>query len=184
MAVYLEDGNVRPFRAVVLSPGDQNTISIRNTAQMEYPIFAGVEANIKGPGADNIGDRLDQMDASRIIQGGAVFTMPFAPSVASVQILLKTDGRPLNARIELLQGPNNVKQVMEVYTEDGTERPFFTILETPGTGNVIRIVNTATVEFPINANVEPFMVEQGSDDLFVVSEQDSASRSRFFFLDS
>jgi hypothetical protein len=184
VAVYLEDGNLRPFRAVILSPGDQNTISIRNTAQMEYPIFAGVEANVKGTGEGSIATRLEQMNANRVVQGGAVFTMPFAPSVASVQILLKTDGRPLNARIELLQGPNNVKQVMEVYTEDGTERPFYSILETPGTGNVVRIVNTATIEFPININVEPFMVEQGADDFFVVSDQGTESSSRFFFMES
>ncbi|KAG7347717.1 hypothetical protein IV203_016422 [Nitzschia inconspicua] len=185
IAVYLEDGAVRPFRAVIMSPGDQNSVAIRNTAQMEYPLFAGVEANVKEPGNSmSISQRLDQIVATKIIQGGAVFTMPFSPSVASVQVLLKTDGRPLNARIELLQGPNNVKQVMEVYTEDGTARPFYTILETPGTGNVVRIVNTATVEFPISANVEPFMVEENSDDLFVVSEDGTESSSRFFFMSS
>merc|ERR1712113_22536 len=52
MAVYLEDGNLRPFRAVIASPGSQNSIAIRNTASMEYPIAAGVEADIKDGGIE------------------------------------------------------------------------------------------------------------------------------------
>jgi hypothetical protein len=182
IAVYLEDGSVRPFRAVIMSPGSQNSIAIRNTAQMEYPLFAGVEANLKDPSSGmTLPERIDRISANRVIQGGAVFTMPFAPGVASVQVLLKTDGRPLNARIELLQGPNNVKQVMEVYCEDGTERPFYTIVETPGSGNVVRIVNTATIEFPILCNVEPFMVEEASNDLFIVSDESGTESSNSFF---
>ena len=76
-----------------------------------------------------------------------------------MQIALRTDGRPLNARIELLQGPNNNKQVMEVYTEDGSNRPFFVIIDTPGSGNVVRIVNSGTVEFPITASAESYIVD-------------------------
>lgn len=161
MSVYLEDGKDRPFNCVVESPGASNSISIRNTAEMEFPLVAGldVECDQSSVSAAKI---LRQKSDSRTVQGGAVFTTPFSPAVKSIQVLLETDGRPLNARIELLQGPNNNKQVMEVYTEDGNSRPFFCIIDTPGTGNVVRIVNSATIEFPITACVEPYMIEENS----------------------
>jgi len=156
MQVYLEDGSMRPFRTVVECPGDSNAISIRNTGELEFPLAAGVEPLYT---ADAPARVLDSLAPSRIVQGGAVYTTPFAPSVTAVQIMLKSDGRPLNARIELLQGPNNNKQVMEVYSEDGDERPFYIVIDTPGVGNVVRIVNTATVEFPLFAVLEPYTVD-------------------------
>merc|ERR1719380_581360 len=154
MRVYVENGQLRPFSAVVETPRGPNTIAIRNIGQIEFPIAANVFAEeVDNPSADALA-------SSMTVQGGALRTYPFDPSVDSVQVLLKTDGRPLNARIELLQGPNNNKQVIELYTEDGCDRPFFCVLETPGSGNVVRIVNTAPVEFPMTASVVPHMINQ------------------------
>ena len=152
MRVYNENGQLRPFNCVIETPRGPNTVSVRNIGQLEFPIAAEVFAD----GVDMPSP--DCLSSSMIVQGGALRTFPFDPTVDSVQVLLKTDGRPLNARIELLQGPNNNKQVIELYTEDGCDRPFFCILETPGSGNVVRIVNTAPVEFPMTAAVVPHTI--------------------------
>jgi len=156
MRVYVENGQLRPFSAVIETPRGPNTVAIRNIGQIEFPLAADVYADdreIDTPSSDCIASAMT-------IQGGALRTESFDPLVDSVQVLLKTDGRPLNARIELLQGPNNNKQVVELYTEDGLDRPFFCILETPGSGNVVRIVNTAPVEFPMTASVVPNSINE------------------------
>jgi hypothetical protein len=154
MRVYCENGELRPFNAVIETPRGPNTVAIRNIGQIEFPIAANViaeDVDMASPDAHSM---------STTVQGGALRTYPFDPTVDSVEVLIKTDGRPLNARIELLQGPNNNKQVIELYTEDGCDRPFFCILETPGAGNVIRIVNTSPVEFPMTAGVVPHSINQ------------------------
>ena len=154
MRVYVENGQLRPFSAVIATPRGPNTVAIRNIGQIEFPLAADVYANdVEYPSVDCTA-------SATTIQGGALRTYPFDPFVTSVQVLLRTDGRPLNARIELLQGPNNNKQVVELYTEDGYDRPFFAILETPGSGNVVRCVNTAPVEFPMTAAVVPNSINQ------------------------
>lgn len=149
MRVYLEDGQTRPFRAVIETPGSPNAVAIRNIADIESPMAAQVLAD------DIVTPSPRCQSSSTTIQGMALRTYSFDRSVDSVQVLIATDGRPLNARIELLQGPNNIKQVVELYAENGAERPFFAILETPGVGNVVRVVNTAPIEFLMNASVVP-----------------------------
>ena len=166
MRVYVENGQLRPFSAVIATPRGPNTVAIRNIGQMEFPIAADVYANdVENPSVDTI-------NSATTIQGGALRTYPFDPLVNSVEVLLRTDGRPLNARIELLQGPNNNKQVIELYTEDGCDRPFFCFLETPGSGNVVRIVNTAPVEFPMTASVVPHLINNNVDGGVVLGGRD------------
>ena len=151
MRVYVENGTTRPFNCVVETPGSPNTLAIRNVGQIEFPLTASVAANSVSP---DYTEELESGPSGMVIQGGALKTYPFESEVDSVQVLIKTDGRPLNARIELLQGPNNNKQVCEIYTEDGIDRPFYVVMDTPGSGNVVRIVNTAPVEFPMSVWID------------------------------
>jgi hypothetical protein len=159
ITIYSDDGGLRPFNAVIETPAGPNTIAIRNTGQIEFPLAACV-----GTDVEDVAKRLSAMGTLKTMQGGAIHTYPVDRSVTSVQVLLMTNGRPLNARIELLQGPNNDKQVINISTEDGMVCPFFAVIETPGTGHVVRVVNTATLDFPMTACVQPYLVEPGSDD--------------------
>jgi hypothetical protein len=175
MSIYCEDGGLRPFSAVIETPGQsQNTIAIRNTGQMEFPLNAYMQPDVE----DSAGRLLDTGDL-KTLQGGAMNTYPFDHSVSSVQVLLKTSGRPLNARIELLQGPNNDKQCIDIYTEDGLERQFFAVIETPGTGNVVRIINTATVEFPLTAAVQAYEIDSDGNDAGANGWDNSATTASF-----
>ena len=156
MKVYIEDGKMRPFRAIFETPGGGNSIAVLNTGNLEFPLAACIAPHQAG---NSPGENLASIKKAKTVQGGAVNTTPVTADISSVQVLIQSDGRPVNARIELLQGPNNNKQVIDLYLEDGCLRPFFIIIETPGAGNVVRIVNKSTMEYPLSAIVEPFLVK-------------------------
>jgi hypothetical protein len=150
MQVYIEDGLLCPFNAVMATPGGSNTIAIRNTNSIEFPLDACLGADLDGTAAKSMAEKM----TPKLCQGGSVSSFPFDPEVERVQVLLKTDGRNIKARVELMQGPNNDKQVYEYYASNGKKHPFFVIIESPGVGNVVRITNENTVEFPFYAVVE------------------------------
>lgn len=167
VAVYVEDGRARPFRCFVATPYVGNSISIRNTNTLEYPLQAILEGGKVGMDDPETQEKMQRIQTTKpkICQGGAVITERFEPEVQSVQVFLQSEGRPLQCRIELIQGPNNVKQVMEVYTEEGSTRPFYTIMETPGYGTgVVRIINSSTMEFPFSATIQPWDIGNADDD--------------------
>ena len=159
MRVYSDDGQARPFRSFE-TPRGPNTVAVRNRGPIEFPIAANVGQPGLGRrvGRQAFGpDPYGPVASSRpvTIQGGASRSFPFDHTVGSVQVQLFTEGRNLNARVELLQGPDNVKQFIELEEDDGYNRPFVCTFDTPGYGHVVRIINTGPMEFPITATLVP-----------------------------
>lgn len=155
MRIRGENGHSRPIRTTVQNPGGRyNSLSIRNRGPLEYPANADV-----GRVAPT-GMREAPTGPLTKIQGGAEHSFHFAHEVGSVQVLLKSDGMPLNATVELLQGPNCLRKDIEVYSDDGRNRPVMYTLETPGYGCVVRVTNVGPMEFPIKASVVPNSISQ------------------------
>ena len=66
-----------------------------------------------------------------IIQGNSLRTWSVVSGGGkNVHLSLKTDGRPLNANVELWHGPDYTPAKMSVYVEDGLLTPFNTIIKT------------------------------------------------------
>lgn len=178
LKVYSEDGRMRPINAIIENPlkGMRgNTMSVRNTGPMEFPINAGVGSvggsmqqfrngrSLAGSEGAYLSERdlngftrpSPSMARGETVQGGALRTFPLDYSVEAVQVTLTTDGLPMNAKVELWGTSSHVKQVAEIYNDNGQSRPFAAIVDTPGGSNTIAIYNTGPMEYPIKAVVEP-----------------------------
>ena len=82
------------------------------------------------------------------VDGGALRSFPLDPECEQLEVVLNTDGKQLNARVELLNAPNNPKQTFEVFTNNGELNSLCVCFNTIDPGNTVRIVNLAPVEFP------------------------------------
>merc|ERR1719337_468699 len=93
-------------------------------------------------------------DTTILVQGGSLRTWSYrSPSVEQVQVVLSTEGRPLDADIELWHGPDNTPCKMRVYVENGQLRPFSAVIETPRGPKQDDIKNIGQIEFPLMADV-------------------------------
>ena len=89
-----------------------------------------------------------------MVQGGSLRTWSYrSPVIEQVQVVLSSDGRPLDADIELWHGPDNTPLKMRVYVENGQLRPFTSVIETPRGPNTIAVRNIGQIEFPITASM-------------------------------
>ena len=94
-------------------------------------------------------------ESTALIQGNTLRTWPLSTSYTDmIQVSLATEGRPLNANIEMWQGPDYTPSHMKVYIEDGNLRPLNAVLLTPSASNTVAIYNTGNLEFPFYATVE------------------------------
>lgn len=68
-----------------------------------------------------------------------------------------TGKRATKSKVEVLQGPNSIRQVFDLHCE-GSTQPYHCVIETPGTGWTIRMWSKAPLEYPHEIVVEPYKV--------------------------
>lgn len=131
-----KDGHLRPFHTIIDTPNRFNTIAVRDFGRLNatYPFFK-TSLPIK---ETKVRPRV-KVDT---FEGHCARRYYIGPDVDRIKLCLQTDGSPLNARIEVRQDDEN-QQIVQLYTENGKERNFYCILQTPGSGNSIRVINTS-----------------------------------------
>merc|ERR1719326_1276260 len=111
-----EDGKLRPI---------QTLVGTRNKAASNYADGAMATLPAEVP-ATTTGERCD---------GGALRFFEIDPATEKLEVVLNTDGKQLNARIEILEAPNNPKQTFEVFTNNGQLNSLCVCFNTPDAGN-------------------------------------------------
>ncbi len=197
LQVASDDGLTYPFSAVLETPNKHNSIAVRNMSPMEFNMGACVVADVedakvggnKQAGQGAVVQALSDLGETYVVHGdNGIESFQFEDTVESVQVLLETDGRPLHARVELVQSSDDSKQVIDIMSENGLDQPFFAVIDTPtlamGAGATVRVINTApSTVFPLTCKVEPYLVTDDyvppiaqetkidtSDDLFFLSD--------------
>ena len=104
-------------------------------ARMAAPMMQMTQSPVGAATAGNVVPtrrRQQSADSTILVQGGSLRTWSYrSPAVEQVQVVLSTEGRPLDADIELWHGPDNTPCKMRVYVENGLLRPFSAVIETP-----------------------------------------------------
>lgn len=136
--MYSEDGGIRPFKAVVETPGYGSSIDIKNSGPTAFPIQANVQPLLF---------RYEPERFKQVMGDNSLYTVSLNEYATSALVTLETDGMPLMAQVELWQGPDNTPQKVKVYNEQGL--PFQLMVETPGSQCTIAVRNIGPMEFPL-----------------------------------
>lgn len=180
--MYSEDGRQRPMNVLTNNNFGGGYgggfVSVRNVGSMEFPMDVGVGSSNGYGGYDNRMGGAPMMNPwgqndmrpnfsspngfiapstarGETVQGGALKTFSLPYSVNAVQVTITSDGLPVNAKVELWGTSSHIKQLAEVYNDNGQTRPFAAIIDVPGGENTIAVRNTGPMEYPIRVVVEP-----------------------------
>lgn len=144
---HTEDGKEYPIQTLIGTKGYNVNLEVKNIGPHSYPLTAACSYAIdplsNAPKDVTSGEKI-------YVEGGAVKNISFGSEVDQLQVLMKTDGKQLKARIELLRGPNNIKQAFDVYSSNGEKNYLFLVFDMPGNTNAIRLKNLATLEYPLD----------------------------------
>jgi len=162
-----EDGQQTPYRAMLKFKPGTKTLKISTTGSHEFPLEFGAEV----PNANRMKDtwaatqKVFDVNPKVTIQGGSTeggggcvryFNIP--DDVETTQLVLwsrDVGKRTVKCKIEVLQGPNSVRQLYDLHC-GGSTQPYHAVIPTPGPGWTIRIMAVNYMEFPFEAVVEPY----------------------------
>jgi hypothetical protein len=154
MRVYSEDGYLRPLKAYFTNPKGgsraySNMVDVMNTASMEFPISATVsQSRDFSTGGQSFQGEMNWKN----VQGNSLRSYAIDATTKTVKVNLESDGLPLMAIIEVLEGPGDVRQLIEVQSDDGS--PWEGVVSIPGFGASVIVRNVGPLEFPIRCSVE------------------------------
>jgi len=164
-----EDGDMTPFRAMLKFKPGTKTLKISTTGSHEFPLEFGAEV----PNANRMKEtwaatqKVFDTSPKTTVQGGSTeggggsiryFNIP--DDVETTQLVLWSRDlgkRTVKAKIEVLSGPNSVRQLYELHC-GGSTQPYHCVIPTPGPGWTIRVIATNYMEFPFHAVVTPYEV--------------------------
>merc|ERR1711935_859582 len=146
LKAYSEDGKLRPIQTLIGTRNKAAMIEVRNVGEYEFPFNAA--SNYAEGAMALVPQEIPATTSGERVDGGALRSYPVDPSAEKLEVVLNTDGKQLNARIELLNAPNNPKQTFECFTNNGELNSLCVCFNTPDPGTTVRIVNLAPVEFP------------------------------------
>lgn len=151
------NGESCPIKATLKFKKLAPTLKISNNGEFEFPLAAGVFVPTPERSAELGALTQEMWDTSPkvTVQGGpttgglgSVRTYEIDPSWDNCQLMfwsVDVGSKSVKAAIEVIQGPNNTKQIYDLQI-GGSTQPFHAVINTPGEGWRVRVFSKKFLE--------------------------------------